>query len=417
MSDDALQVVLADRTLVAQDTVVGTLFRERSRGQEVISFSYDAEYLASPASIPIDPELPLHAGRLYADADRLFGVFRDSSPDRWGRVLMERREGYEANQAGRVPHRLSEWDFLVGVDDATRHGALRLRSVDDPSRFHDDRDQAVPPFSRLRELQAFATKLEQGGDGTPAELNRWLSQLVAPGSSLGGARPKATFLAEDGSLWIAKFPANGDRYDQGAWEHLTLDLARRAGVQTPRSQLLSLGPRHRTFAARRFDRESGSRRLYASAMTLLLRNDGEDASYIDIAEALQLQGAADRIDQQLAQLYRRIVFHVLVGNRDDHLRNHGFLREPQGWVLSPAFDINPSPYKSVHALAIDEADPTPSVANLHATRDLYRLTDEDARDIEVEVRAAVRAWPELAAAHQIVRSEQGQLAAIIDPDR
>jgi serine/threonine-protein kinase HipA len=412
-----LQVVLDDDSLAPPETVVGTLFRERERGHEVVSFAYDLAYLATPSPIEIDPELPLHPGRLYAPPGRLFGVFRDCSPDRWGRVLMERREAIEAKQEGRKQHRLSEWDFLAGVDDSTRQGAIRLRRTDGPREYTDDRARSVPPFSRLRDLQDMANKLEQHEDDDAHELAQWLSQLVAPGSSLGGTRPKASFLEEDGSLWIAKFPSNEDRYDQGAWEHLASVLARRAGILMPESRLVRLGPRHRTFTAKRFDREAGSRRLYASAMSLLCRDDGEQASYLEIAEALQLRGAADRIAEQLAHLYRRIAFSVLVGNRDDHLRNHGFLREAKGWVLSPAFDINPNPDKTDHALTIDEADPTPSVRSLRATREYYRLTEERARAIEGEVRAAVRPWAEVAEGIGIPRAEIQRLAAVLDADR
>lgn len=412
---DAFHVVLDDASLAASETRVGTLFRERSRGHEVVSFAYEASYLAHAAHVEIDPALSLVAGRLHASPDRMFGVFRDCAPDRWGRVLMDRREAVEAKLENRAPRRLSEFDFLAGVDDTTRHGALRLRTTEDPAAYVDDRDRSVPPFSRLRELQALAARLERGDDAP--ELERWLSQLVAPGSSLGGAQPKASFLAEDGSLWLAKFPSTQDRHDQGAWEYLASVLAGRAGVEMPRSRLLELGPRYRTFAAERFDRVDGSRRLYASAMTLLGHEDGDAASYVDVAEAIQLHGASERIAAELAQLYRRIVFSILIANRDDHLRNHGFLRTPTGWALSPAFDISPNPDKSNHALAIDETDSTPSLANLRAIRELYRLDEARARAIETEVRTAVRSWPELADELRIARPERERLRVLIDPER
>jgi serine/threonine-protein kinase HipA len=306
---------------------------------------------------------------------------------------------------------------LAGVDDATRHGALRLRRTDGPRDYVDDRDRKVPPFSALRELEHVANMLEREDADDRPELVQWLSQLVAPGSSLGGTRPKASFLAEDGSLWIAKFPTSDDRYDQGAWEQLASILARSAGIDVPDSRLVRLGSRHRTFAARRFDRAGTSRRLYASAMTLAGRTDGEQASYLDIAEAIQLRGAADQIAEQLAELYRRVAFSILVANRDDHLRNHGVLREATGWALSPAFDINPSPYKVDHALAIDEADPAPSVGNLRSTREFYRLTEDDALAIEAEVRTSVKAWAAVADALGIPRAEQQQLGALVDADR
>ena len=414
---DALHVLLDDTTLGERETVVGTLHCERRRGHEAIAFAYDDGYLCAPSPVEMDPELPLHAGRQYAPSGRLFGVLRDCSPDRWGRVLMERREALEATREGRRPRRLSEWDFLVGVDDTTRHGALRLRSLEEPAAYVDDRERSVPPFSRLREIEALTRELERDDVEEQPELARWLAQLVAPGSSLGGARPKSSFSAEDGSLWLAKFPSREDRYDVGAWERFASVLAGRAAIEMPECRLLRLGGRYRTFAARRFDRDGDARRHYASAMTLLGRDDGEGASYLDIAEAMQLHGAPDRLAHDLGRLYRRIVYSILIGNRDDHLRNHGFLRDPTGWVLCPAFDLNPNPDKAHHALAIDVADPTPSIAALRSTREYYRLTEEAAATIETQVREAVRAWPEVATAEGITKADQRQLATIIDPER
>ncbi len=243
---------------------------------------------------------------------------------------------------------------------------------------------------------------------------KWLTQLVAPGTSLGGARPKATFTAEDGALWLAQFPAPDDRRDVGAWEFMAWRLAHAANVALPDARLLRFGRGHHTFATRRFDRTEDSRRLYASATTLLMRSDGDAGSYLDLAQAIQTHGDPAHIADDLAQLYRRVVFAILIGNRDDHLRNHGFLRTPHGWRLAPAFDLNPNPDKREHVLTIDAHDPSPSVRHLHATHRFYRLTAKKATSIEQEVHECVVRWRGVAEELTLGRLAQRQLAAIID---
>lgn len=412
-----LEVVLDD-TALGPTMKVGTLYRERDGSSEVISFVYDRDYLSQRWSFAIDPELHLVEGRSYPARDRgIFGIFRDTAPDRWGRLLMERREAIEAQQERRQPRRLTDWDFLIGVSDLTRMGALRLRQIDPPHGFVDDREHSAPPVTRLRELEAIARELSREGVEDRPEYAQWLAQLIAPGTSLGGARPKASFSTAEGDLWLAKFPAHDDRRDIGAWEYLAFKLAHIAGIDMPDARILRFGSGYRTFAVKRFDRANGSRRLYASAMTLLTLNDGDAGSYLDIAQAIQTYGDPAGIVDDLAQLYRRIVFSILVGNRDDHFRNHGFLRAPGGWRLSPAFDINPNPDKNEHTLAIDEANPMPAVSHLHATHHYYRLTDAQATAIEDEVRDAVSRWRGVADALELSRTAQSQIAAIIDDMR
>jgi serine/threonine-protein kinase HipA len=248
------------------------------------------------------------------------------------------------------------------------------------------------------------------------EADKQVLQLIAPGGSLGGARPKASFVDERGALWLAKFPSNEDRHDVGLWEFVAWRLAGAAGVVMPEARLLPLSPRGHTFAVRRFDRDGDSRRMYASAKTLLdLDSDG--ASYLDLAAAVEQQGARGGIADGLAQLFRRAVFNVLVGNRDDHLRNHGFLRAPTGWVLSPAFDVNPNPDKDVHVLALDEADPTPDTRMLVERRGFFRLGQAAATAIVDEVREAVRQWPSIAEGLGASREDRSLMAAVIDHER
>jgi len=302
----------------------------------------------------------------------------------------------------------------MGVSDATRIGALRLRSTDGKRRFLDEHSLGAPPMTRLRELETIALSLDDPQKQERAEYDAWLRQLLAPGSSLGGARPKATFTAKDDTLWIAKFPGRADRRDVGAWEFLAHQLAERAQIRVPRAAQLRLGSNYHTFAVQRFDRVGKRRRLYASAMTLLARSDGDAGSYLDIAQALQDYGDPATLRLDLEQLYRRVLFNAMIGNRDDHLRKHGFVRGDRGWSLAPAFDVNPNPDRDEHVLTLDQLSGAPNIATIRATKGLYRLGSSAAARIEKEVRAALAGWPEVAQQLGISRREIEQLATIID---
>lgn len=412
-----LEVWLDDERRTGAPTRVGTLSRDAAKGREVIRFRYTQGWLDERKAFALDPELPLTRGEFFPrSGGTLFGALRDSAPDRWGRVLMERRESEDARSEGRALRRLSEWDFLSGVNDVARLGALRLR---DPEtlRWIDHRAPGVPPLARLRELEAAARAIDEPGSAGRAEYADWLRLLVVPGSSLGGARPKAAFVDADGSLWLAKFPANDDRRDVGAWELLAHELARAAGLEVPHARALKLGSKHHTFCVQRFDRAGARRRMYVSAMTLLQRDDGDNVSYLELAEALQLQGDAEHLAADLAQLYRRVAFSILAANRDDHLRNHGFLRGETGWRLAPAFDLNPNPDKAEHALAIDENDPRPSLATLRSTARFYRLSSSDAARIEGEVREVVSSWRSFAGSLEFTSDDTDALAGLLDGDR
>lgn len=318
---------------------------------------------------------------------------------------MERREALLAQRQQRAARALGDWDFLLGVHDHARLGALRFRR-DPDGPFIDDSELSAPPVARLRELEESARRLEEpGAEERPAYVE-WLALLAAPGSSLGGARPKASFTDEDGSLWLAKFPAREDRRDVGAWEFLLHELAGAAGVEVPEARLLQLSARHRTFCARRFDRVESGRRMFASAMTLLGRRDGDGgASYLDLAQLIQDQGAPGTIEADLAQLFRRLIFNLMAGNRDDHLRNHGCLRVKGGWRLAPAFDLNPAPEMGDHVLTIDERRVQPDLDIALDTAAFYRLARRDAERIIAEVRAAVKTWEERARALGLTRAE------------
>ncbi len=316
----------------------------------------------------------------------------DSAPDRWGRVLMERREAVRARHEGRPVRSLQEMDFLLGVYDLTRTGALRFKPIDSET-YLDGSENAAPPFTRLRELAEISRKIESEDAESLPEYERWLAMLIAPGTSLGGARPKANFEDADGSLWLAKFPASEDRYDVGAWEYLANRLAQRAGIAVPEARLEALFARHHTYCAARFDRIGPDRRMFASAMTLLERRERDpEATYLDLAEFIANQGAPDRIAEDLEQLFRRVAFNVLIGNRDDHLRNHAFIREKNGWQLAPAYDVNPNPSKAEHALRLDDSSVIPDIEAVRRTADYYRLSGIAADTILNEVREAIGAW-------------------------
>jgi serine/threonine-protein kinase HipA len=393
---------------------VGELWVSVARGRPVTRFRYDPSWLArGVGGFAIDPELPLGEGDFFPASGRtLHGALRDTTPDRWGRRLMDRRERDAAAAERRRPRALTEGDYLLGVQDAGRLGALRLR---DPGggRWLDERTPGIPPITRLRELQAAAERL----DADPAgPVDPAIASLIQPGSSLGGARPKATFQDTDGSLWLAKFPSRDDRLDVGAAEYLLHQLARACEIEVPPARLESLGGRGSTFCVQRFDRRGSRRRMFWSAMTLLGKTDGDDAGYLDIAEALQNQANAKTVERDLQQLYRRVLFNILVGNRDDHLRNHGFLREASGWTLAPAFDLNVELDRFEHALAIDESDHRPSPENLRATAELYRLNQVAAARIEDNLRERLADWRKMARSIGIPGSEIDLLEAVILPE-
>ncbi|MCP4663828.1 MAG: HipA domain-containing protein [bacterium] len=396
---------------------MGWLRRQRARSGAVFSFEYARPWLERGDAFAFDPDLALVSGPQYPAAGReLFGIFLDSSPDRWGCVLMQRREAFRARREGRRPRALSEWNFLLGVHDETRLGALRFRQAPGLPFLDADPQQAAPPIASLRELQAASLAFEEhGDDDNHPELERWLSQLFAPGTSLGGARPKASVRDETGALCMAKFPSRKDTNDIGAWELVANRLAARAGITVPAARGLRLpGSSYTTFLSKRFDRTpSRGRVAFVSAMTLTQRIDGEPgASYLELVDLLQSRGAATAADCQ--QLFRRVVFSILIHNTDDHLRNHGFFLDATGLRLSPAFDLNPSIESRDLSLAINEVETRCDVSiALEACGD-YGLPQKDAARIVGEVREAVGRWREEAEALGISRWKQEGMAAAFE---
>lgn len=386
--------------------LLGTLFVEHIRGRESYSFEYETNWIKNNKyAISLDPDLQMYAGRQYPNKEKdIFGVFADSSPDRWGRVLMTRRERILAEQEGRKPRKLLDSDFLLGVYDETRMGAIRFKIDEDGPFLSDDDKTPTPPWTSLRTLEEAARQFENDESGLEQQ---WVKQLIKPGSSLGGARPKATVRDIEGNLWIAKFPSKHDEFNVGAWEKVVHDLAKMCGLDVPESKLTSFSKFGSTFLVKRFDREGDRRIHFASAMTMLGKQDGastaDGTSYLDIVSFIKSNGAQPKKD--LVELWKRIVFSMAVSNTDDHLRNHGFILKQSGWCLSPMYDVNPVPAGDELSLCVNEDDPTISIDLAIDTARYFDISTKDAEEMADQILSIVRKnWRNLAEQHGISRS-------------
>lgn len=415
MSDSTRQArVYADWAELQGPRLMGLLSMDKVRGKEVFSFEYEDGWLSGRVAQQLDPELLLFAGKHYLrDDKRNFGIFLDSSPDRWGRLLMRRREACYARRERRVERHLTESDYLLGVYDGQRMGALRFQEGEKTCFLNSDEGLATPPWTSLRELEQASLKFEENDVRNDDETLKWLNQLLAPGSSLGGARPKAGVVDSHHCLWIAKFPSRSDEGDTGAWEMVIHELARKAGVRVPDAAMGKFTSRYHTFLSRRFDRTlSGQRVHFASAMTLLGYADGADGtagvSYLELAEFIMRSGAAPERD--LAELWRRIVFNICVGNTDDHLRNHGFLLAAKdGWTLSPAYDMNPNPLGDGLTLNITENDNRLDLDLAMEVAESFHLNLPLAKEIRDVTCRAVRQWRQTASRHKLSKAEQAKM--------
>lgn len=381
-------------------TLMGRLYVNVIRGGETYSFEYDKTWLKQIGlTLSLDPELLPYVGRQYPKGKGIFGLFADLSPDRWGRMLMNKRERLQAEKEGRKPRKLYDSDYLLGVYDATRMGGVRLKSDMEGSFLSDDKESTVPPWTTLRTLEEASRNFESDESGL---AEKWLNQLIRPGSSLGGARPKATIMAPDGQLWIAKFPSKNDDNDTGAWEKVAYDLAGLCGINVTESKLEKFSKLGSTFLIKRFDRNGNKRIHFASAMTLLGKTDGASAadgtSYLDIAAFIKSYGARPKKD--LIELWRRIVFNMAVSNTDDHLRNHGFLLTKHGWILSPVYDVNPVPYGDELALNIDAESNSIDIELAIDTAVKFGIDKDYARKMALEILSKVDTnWEKLASNH------------------
>lgn len=395
---------------------IGSLYIDGGKGKEVISFEYDEQWLTKAnRNFVFDPDLSLFRGRQYTPLDKpMFGVFADSCPDRWGRLLMKRREAILAKKEGRKPRRLAEIDFLLGVCDETRMGALRFSESENGPFVAAGKDLATPPWTTLRKLESASLAFEQNDD---AMEEKWLNQLIAPGSSLGGARPKASVVAPDESLWIAKFPSNQDDVNVGAWEMVVHEMAALCGLNVPEAKLENFSKAGSTFLTRRFDREGKQRIQFASAMTLLGKNDGAGAadgsSYLYIASLIRKYGATPGKD--LLELWRRIVFNMAVSNTDDHLRNHGFILSSEGWTLSPAYDVNPNAEGDALSLNVDENSNSIDFGLALSVAKWFDVTDKQAIEALNEIKDVVEShWRRLAKQFELSRSEIDNMTPAFD---
>jgi serine/threonine-protein kinase HipA len=398
---------------------LGFLHARKTRNTNVFEFEYDPKALADPelSFTTLDPRIGLFEGRQFPGQHQSrFGIFADSSPDRWGQLLMKRRMERDIRD-GLVPRdsKLFESDYLLGVHDQFRVGAIRYK-LNDEGNFLDDRDGvAAPPFVELRALEQASRALENDPDNTAPDGREWLRMLIAPGGSLGGARPKASVVDEHGQLWIAKFPSTRDDYDVGGWEMVVNALADNCGLRVASGMARRYASDHHCFLVKRFDRtERGGRHHFASAMTMTDRVDGDDAStgasYLELAEVIMEHGSQPNAD--LRELWSRIVFNIMVSNTDDHLRNHGFILDPgRGWRLSAAYDMNPVAHADGLKLNITDADNALDLELAREVAGYFRIVRSDVEAIIDHFRLTIGNWQEVAGALGLSRREQDNMAA------
>ena len=399
-------IFVYDNFSTEQPVLMGSLYVNVIKGGESYSFEYDKDWLRKTGlTLTLDPELMPYSGRQYPAGKNIFGLFADASPDRWGRVLMNKRERILAEKEGRKPSKLYDSDYLLGVYDETRMGGIRFKANQEGPFLSDDKETAAPPWATLRTLEEASRNFENDETGL---TEKWLNQLIKPGSSLGGARPKATVVDTKDQLWIAKFPSKNDENDTGAWEMVAHDLAALCGLNVPEAKLEKFSPLGSTFLIKRFDRMGSKRVHFASAMTLLGKTDGASAadgsSYLDIAAFIKSYGAQPKKD--LGELWKRIVFNMAVTNTDDHLRNHAFILTDKGWILSPLYDVNPVPYGDELSLNVDEEDNSISIDLAVQTAVRFGISESDAEAQAEEILKIVRDnWEKTAAGYGLTRRQ------------
>ena len=405
--------VWADFYYLSGPQKVGVLTASPSRGKEVFSFEYEKSWISGLYKFQIDPELLLYEGKFHPNASaENFGAFLDSSPDRWGRTLMLRREAQRARLEGRKSNTLLPSDYLLGVYDQNRMGGLRFK-VDGVFK-DDDRTYTAPPWTTLRELESASLKLEEEGIEDDPKFAEYLKLLFAPGSSLGGARPKASVVDTEGNLWIAKFPSKEDLKNVGGWEAVVHELAKRSGLDVPKGSASKFASKHHTYLVKRFDRLSDGKRVhFSSAMTLLQRKDGDNhqsgANYLELVDFIISNGAPSKVNRDLEELWRRIVFSIAVSNSDDHLRNHGFLLSKEGWELSPAYDINPNEMADGLSLNISADNNALDFDLAKSVAQDFRVTPKRADEIIAKIKTETRAWETAAEKIGITRAERQRM--------
>ena len=402
--------VYADWEFLEEAQLMGVLTSQRLRGKEIFSFEYTEAWMNHQNPIlSLDPHLGFYKGKQFLPEEKNnFGIFLDSSPDRWGRLLMRRREARQAKEEGREERTLFESDFLLGVFDGHRMGGVRFKLSEDGPFLNDQKKMATPPWTSLRELEYASLQLERDDAINDPEYAHWLSVLIDPGSSLGGARPKASVIDENGHLWIAKFPSSRDEKNSGAWEMVLHELAKACGIYVSEARLQKFSGKHHTFLSKRFDRTDEQRRIhFASAMTLLGLQDGADhaegVGYLDLVGFI-MQNCPEA-KEDLEQLWRRMAFNILVSNTDDHLRNHGFILTDKGWRLSPAYDMNPNEMGNGLTLNISENSNEQDISLALETAKHYKLKNDEAEKNINDMQREIAKWRTVAKKVGISSSE------------
>ena len=411
MTTDKIDIlVYADWLDMKEPRLIGILSAHQAKGRKTFSFKYDVKWLATQKPFLFDPDIAWSEGQQFPAGKNNFGIFNDAMPDTWGRTLMKRREAQLAKEEKRVAKNLHDLDFLLGVNDESRMGGLRFKLKEDGPFLNNDRTYPTPPWSSVRELQHGISLIESDKDNK--EVRKWLNVLLAPGSSLGGARPKANILDEKGHLWIAKFPSKEDTIDKAAWEYLAYILAIKSGVEMSDSKIQKVTGKHNTFFTKRFDRSKSKRIHFASAMTMT--GNSEDtiktnpAGYLDIAGFIQFNESNNT--KELHQLWRRIVFNIAISNTDDHLRNHGFILHKDGWQLSPAYDINPSIEKDGLSLTIDANNNSLDFDLAKSVGEYFQLSNLQMEKTLKDIKSVVKNWKVEANKIGISRAEQEMMS-------
>lgn len=400
--------VYADFDWLTTPMLVGELGYESLRGSDSYAFKFDDNWLRQYGSLFLSADINNYPGQQYTQPGReIFGCFSDALPDRWGRLLLNRCEQIMATEEQRPVRKLSSFDYLMGIDDFSRMGGFRFKTDQNGEFINCDSLLRIPPLTDLRSLVAASMEIEKSEEQNHLPEKKWIQQLVHPGSSLGGARPKAGVRDLEGCLYIAKFPSRNDDYDVSLWEHLSHLLAKKAGVISAETSIIPTGDKHHALLSKRFDRTADGRRIhFASAMTLLGLTDGSDAQtgngYLDIVDFI-LQNCC-KVEESLRQLYRRVAFNIAIGNTDDHFRNHGFLLTPRGWTLSPAYDMNPTTNEYQSLLITSSTNKADLNILLEASEE-YMIGKEEAARIIQEVAATVKDWRKMAATLGIAKRE------------
>ena len=409
--------VYADFDWLKEIELIGELGYESLRGSDSYCFTFSDDWLKKHGDLFLSDDLNNYPGQQYTQSGKdIFGCFSDALPDRWGRTLLLRREQLTAMEENRPVRRLSSFDFLTGIDDFSRMGAFRFTENPGGDFINVSESLKIPPLTDIRELIAASAEIERSEEDNILPDRKWIAQLVQPGSSLGGARPKASVIDTDKTLCVAKFPSRKDDYDAGLWEHFSHLLATKACINAAKTTVIATGEKYHTLLSERFDRTKGGKRIhFASAMTLLGLDDGDNATtghgYLDIVDFI-IQNCTD-VEYNLQELYRRVAFNICIGNSDDHFRNHGFLLTAKGWTLSPTYDMNPT-LNEYQSLLITATSNRAELSILLDACGDYMLNRKTAEKIVSEVAEAVKGWRGLAVRLGISKREMEMFSGILD---